>query len=62
MRRRGQELLGILLVCAGLLLAVACLSFDAGDPSYNNAAPGAAENLLGLAGATGVSADRPSKQ
>ncbi|MEX2408825.1 MAG: DNA translocase FtsK 4TM domain-containing protein, partial [Rhodovibrionaceae bacterium] len=52
LRRRALELLGLLLICAALLLAAACLSYTAGDPSLNNAAPGTAQNLLGLAGAS----------
>ncbi len=52
LRRRALELLGILLICAALLLAAACLTYSAADPSLNNAAPGEAANLLGLAGAS----------
>jgi len=50
-RKRLIELGGAVLMLLGLLIALACVSFDAGDPSLNRAAANAPRNLLGLPGA-----------
>ncbi len=50
-RRRLIELGGALLVGLGAALAVAGLSYRAGDPSFNRAGDGPVMNLLGLPGA-----------
>ncbi|HEX9770857.1 MAG TPA: DNA translocase FtsK 4TM domain-containing protein [Kiloniellales bacterium] len=50
-RRRMIELAGVVLAGFGAALAVAGLSFRAGDPSFNRAGDGPAMNLLGLPGA-----------
>ncbi|MEQ9047747.1 MAG: DNA translocase FtsK 4TM domain-containing protein [Sneathiellaceae bacterium] len=50
--RRAVEAIGFALLGAGLALALALVSFDVTDPSWNLAADGTARNWLGPAGAT----------
>ncbi|HEX2479646.1 MAG TPA: DNA translocase FtsK 4TM domain-containing protein [Geminicoccaceae bacterium] len=51
-RRRGLELLGALLLVAGIALAIALWGHDANDPSLNHATGGASANPLGTFGAS----------
>jgi len=51
LRRRTRQLVGLLLLAAGLALALALASFDPGDPSFNRATTDSALNLLGRPGA-----------
>ncbi|WP_455373668.1 DNA translocase FtsK [Limibacillus halophilus] len=51
LKLRSLEGLGILLFLSGPALAVACLSYNPGDPSLNSASAGPVANLLGLPGA-----------
>ncbi len=51
LRRRLIEAGGLALVIAGLLLAVALLSYAPQDPTLNNATAAAPRNMLGLPGA-----------
>ncbi len=51
LRRRAVQLAGLALLAVGLAVAVALLSFNAGDPSFNRATAGPARNLLSLPGA-----------
>jgi DNA segregation ATPase FtsK/SpoIIIE, S-DNA-T family len=51
LRRRLQELAGIILFLAGLGLSVAILGYDSSDPSWNHSVARAAANPLGLSGA-----------
>jgi S-DNA-T family DNA segregation ATPase FtsK/SpoIIIE len=57
LKRRGQEIVGLCLLAAATVLAVALVGFDANDPSLNSVATGAEviQNPLGRAGA--VTAD-----
>ena len=50
LRRRAVQLGGLALLVVGLAVAVALLSFNAGDPSFNRATAGPARNLLSLPG------------
>ena len=50
-KRRLAEGAGLLLVFASLLLAVALVSFDRGDPSPSHAVAAPVKNILGPAGA-----------
>ncbi len=50
-RRRAVEIGGIVLFAAAAALALALASFDAQDPTFNNATARAATNLLGRPGA-----------
>ncbi|HZA66114.1 MAG TPA: DNA translocase FtsK 4TM domain-containing protein [Geminicoccaceae bacterium] len=52
LRRRGTELLGIVLLAAALALAIALYYHDANDPSLNHATGGASRNPLGVLGAS----------
>jgi S-DNA-T family DNA segregation ATPase FtsK/SpoIIIE len=51
-RRRGLELLGAVLLVAGIALAIALWGHDANDPSLNHATSGASANPLGHFGAS----------
>lgn len=51
LRRRGEELAGLVLLVAAGALAVALTSFSPNDPSWNAASSGEAANILGYAGA-----------
>jgi DNA segregation ATPase FtsK/SpoIIIE, S-DNA-T family len=51
-RRRGLELLGVVLLVAGIALAIALWGHDANDPSLNHATGGASANPLGDVGAS----------
>ena len=51
-RRRGLELLGVLLLVAGIALAIALWGHDPSDPSFNHATSGASTNPLGHFGAS----------
>jgi S-DNA-T family DNA segregation ATPase FtsK/SpoIIIE len=51
LRRRLQEIAGLALALAGCALALALSSYDSLDPSWNSAAGGPVNNLLGAAGA-----------
>jgi len=51
LRRRARQLVGLVLLAAGLALALALASFDPGDPSFNRATTDGALNLLGRPGA-----------
>ena len=51
LRRRARQLMGLVLLAAGLALALALASFDPGDPSFNRATADGALNLLGRPGA-----------
>jgi S-DNA-T family DNA segregation ATPase FtsK/SpoIIIE len=51
LRRRGRQLVGLVLLAAGLALALGLVSFDPGDPSFNRATADPAQNLLGRPGA-----------
>ena len=37
LRRRARQLVGLILVAAGFALALALVTFDPGDPSFNRA-------------------------
>ncbi|MEZ5670158.1 MAG: DNA translocase FtsK 4TM domain-containing protein [Alphaproteobacteria bacterium] len=50
-RRRMAEIGGLLLVGLGVALALALLSYDAADPSWNTASTAAPSNLLSTPGA-----------
>jgi S-DNA-T family DNA segregation ATPase FtsK/SpoIIIE len=50
--RRLFEALGVMLLVATLLLALAMLSYDRADPSWNHAVDAVPGNILGFAGAT----------
>ena len=50
-KRRLAETLGLVLFGCSFWLIAALFSYTPGDPSLNNAAPGAVGNLLGAAGA-----------
>src|SRR5690606_30805273 len=49
--RRAAQVGGLVLIAAGIALAIALLSYDSTDPSLNRATAGPARNLLGLPGA-----------
>ncbi|MGH6947834.1 MAG: DNA translocase FtsK 4TM domain-containing protein, partial [Kiloniellales bacterium] len=51
LRRRSREGFGLLLIAAGFAAIVACLGYQPGDPSFNNATAAGAQNLLGRPGA-----------
>ncbi|MDH3234276.1 MAG: DNA translocase FtsK 4TM domain-containing protein [Alphaproteobacteria bacterium] len=51
LRRRARQFVGLVLLAAGLALALALASFDPGDPSFNRATSDGALNLLGRPGA-----------
>jgi len=51
LRRRARQLVGLVLVGAGFALALALVTFDPGDPSFNRATADTAQNLLGRPGA-----------
>jgi len=51
LKRRMSELVALLLVAAGLILALALGSYDPADPSFSTATARAAENLIGPWGA-----------
>ncbi len=51
-RRRLAESLGLLLTLAAIALGLSLISFTPGDPSFNTASGGPAQNHLGLPGAT----------
>jgi S-DNA-T family DNA segregation ATPase FtsK/SpoIIIE len=51
LRRRAEELGGLAVLAVAGLLALALLSYRAGDPSFNVASTGQATNLLGRPGA-----------
>jgi DNA segregation ATPase FtsK/SpoIIIE, S-DNA-T family len=51
LRRRARQLVGLVLLAAGLALALALASSDPGDPSFNRATSDGALNLLGRPGA-----------
>jgi S-DNA-T family DNA segregation ATPase FtsK/SpoIIIE len=51
-RRRGTELLGIVLLVVALALAIALWGHDANDPSLNHATSGPSTNPLGVLGAS----------
>ncbi len=51
LRRRALEVLGLGLIALAVLLALALVSYDAADPSWNNASAAQAHNWLGFAGA-----------
>ena len=53
-RRRLIEFAGLALFALALAILAACLTFDAGDPSFNRAVDGPARNLLGAPGAYGA--------
>ncbi len=48
LRRRALEVLGLGLIVLALLLALALVSYDGADPSWNNASSAQARNWLGL--------------
>jgi DNA segregation ATPase FtsK/SpoIIIE, S-DNA-T family len=50
-RRRGREVLGLLIVAVSGFCAVAMATYSATDPSLNNATDAAPQNLLGMPGA-----------
>ena len=51
LRRRLQELAGVILFLGGAVLTIAVLGYDSSDPSWNHAVAREAANPLGLAGA-----------
>src|SRR5262245_19715483 len=51
LRRRCAEVLGIMLMAAGLAFCLAIMTYNPGDPSLNQASDGPVRNLLGNAGA-----------
>ncbi len=51
LRWRALEVLGLGLIVLALLLALALVSYDGADPSWNNASSAQARNWLGSAGA-----------
>ncbi len=51
LRRRLQELAGIVLFLSGLALSVAVLGYDSSDPSWNHSVAREAANPLGMSGA-----------
>src|SRR5471032_973018 len=51
LRRRWEELLGLLLIAIGAAYLVALLTASAADPSLNLAVDGPVHNMLGLPGA-----------
>ena len=51
LRRRFAEILGIVLMAAGLAFCLAVMTYNPGDPSLNQASDGPVRNLLGNAGA-----------
>ena len=51
-RRRGLELLGVVLLLASIALATALWGHEASDPSFNHATSGASSNPLGHLGAS----------
>ena len=53
-RRRLIEFAGLALFALALAILAACLTFDAGDASFNRAVDGPARNLLGAPGAYGA--------
>ncbi len=54
LKRRAVQGAGLLVGIVALALALALLSFDANDPSYNHATTGGVANLMGRAGAYGA--------
>ena len=50
-KRRAQELSGILLLLCGAALTVAVIGYDSSDPSWNHSVAREASNPLGLSGA-----------
>jgi len=50
--RRAREALGLGLIAAGVMVAIALWGHDANDPSLNNAAAGPSTNPLGYPGAS----------
>ena len=53
-RKRLTEFCGLALFGLAAAILLACLTFNAADPSFNRAAQGPAQNLLGMAGAHGA--------
>ena len=53
-RKRVIEICGLALFGLAAAILLACLTFNAADPSFNRAAQGPALNLLGMAGAHGA--------
>lgn len=53
-RRRAREGAGLAVTGLGGAIALALLSYEAGDPSINHAAPGPVANWLGQPGANGA--------
>jgi hypothetical protein len=53
-RKRLIEFCGLALFGLAAAILLACLTFNAADPSFNRAAQGPALNLLGMAGAHGA--------
>ena len=51
LRRWGRQLIGLVLIVIGFALALALVTFDPGDPSFNRATADTAHNLLGRPGA-----------
>ena len=51
LRRRLQELGGIILLLCGLALSIAILGYDSSDPSWNHSVARDAANPLGMSGA-----------
>ena len=52
--RRLAELAGLALVALAVVIGAALLTYSAADPSFNSAAAGAPDNLIGLPGAYGA--------
>src|SRR5579863_3711879 len=50
--RRMSELFGVALLAAAVLLVLAMVSYDHGDPSWNHAVDAVQRNILGFAGAS----------
>lgn len=51
MKRQAWRGLGALLVLGGFFLALACLTYHYGDPSWNSASGNPVQNLMGYSGA-----------
>ncbi|MGB0630262.1 MAG: DNA translocase FtsK [Alphaproteobacteria bacterium] len=51
LKRRAQELAGIVLFLCGAVMAVAVIGYDSTDPSWNHAVAREASNPIGLSGA-----------
>ena len=59
-RRRGLELLGVVLLVAGIALAIALWGHDPRDPSFNHATSGASNPLGHFGASVADMASRPS--